>query len=96
MIGLFIFLVFVAAVFYAVTSKDRQPPAPSRPLPVGSVQMPLDMLHTLMDDLDSARHHAARLRRGMEKLIHEWPIVFSPEELETAKALVNEAVEVGL
>lgn len=96
MIGHFIFLIFVAVVGVTVLSKDRQPPAPPRPLPVGSVQMPLDMLHALMDDLDTARHHAARLRRGMEKLIHEWPIVFSPEELETAKALVNEAVEVGL
>ena len=96
MIGLLVFLTFVVAVGAAVWRKDKEHPAKARPLPDPTVQIPLDMLHSLMDDLDQARHQAARLRQGMERLIQEWPIIFSPEELEAAKALINEAVEAGL
>lgn len=96
MIGPVILIIFAVAVFLILWDQDRRHQPKKAPLPEGSVQMPLDMLHGLMDELDAARLHAGRLRRGMEAMIDHWPGHFSPAELDTAKELVHEAAEVGL
>jgi len=89
-------LSLLLACFVALNFWRERNPKHKAALPEGSVQMPLDMLTRMLDDLEEARLHAGRLRRGMEALIHHWPGHFSPEELAAAQSIVNEAVGVGL
>lgn len=87
---------FLAFIVRKILADARNRETTARPVPEAFVNIPLDMLHNILDERDEAIFHAKRLRSAAESLVNQWPIAFSPEELEKVQRLMDEAVEVGL